>query len=261
MQSTVSISHISFFVLLFLLFVQNASEGDENQTTAEQIDNTLDSIPEAQPETECNNQEIMQGDLDASQSSITVDDATDVIDATNITDTIDAVVEMDTIDATDTGSDGGFVHRIEHQIEAVTDLPVTDLPVTEIVASDSSSLPAIADDLLNGCSQDTKVDIELDAEMVSEDELPAPAQPTIDDAEDLSDEELPGPKRAELPADTEVVSEDEFPSSNKVKRKADECHEADNPNEDVDTPKKRAKTELDSKHYDAIYPLKWSIDI
>lgn len=61
--------------------------------------------------------------------------------------------------------------------------------------SDSSSLPAISEDLPNGndgCSQDTKVEDGLDAEMVSEDELPAPAQPKVDDAEEVSDEELPG---------------------------------------------------------------------
>lgn len=163
------------------------------------------------------------------------EEATNAIDASDIMDAADA------IDSEDVGNDGGF-------IQEESDAPITDLPIAETIASESSSSPAIADDLLNGCSQETKVENELDAEMVSEDELPAPAQPTIDDAEDLSDDELPGPKRAELPADTEVVSEDEFPSSNKVKRKADESHETDNTNEDIDTPKKRAKTELDSKY-------------
>lgn len=115
------------------------------------------------------------------------------------------------------------------------------------VNSDSSSLPAIAEDLPNGCSQDTKISNELDAEMVSEDELPAPAKPKVNDAEDLSDEELPGPKRAELPADVEeVVSEDEFPSSNKSKRKIEDGHEADFTNDTSETPKKRAKPENDS---------------
>lgn len=119
---------------------------------------------------------------------------------------------------------------------------------TTEVNSDSSSLPAIAEDLPNGCSQDTKVSNELDAEMVSEDELPAPAQPKVDDAEDLSDEELPGPKRAELPADTEVVSEDEFPSSNKAKRKIEDGQEPENVNDNAETPKKRAKPEIDSMY-------------
>lgn len=171
------------------------------------------------------------------------EEVTNVIDATD-GDMIDTAGAMDTIESEDVGNDGdGFIQEGLDQVSR-------DLPITETVASDSSSSPAIADDLLNGCSQETKVENELDAEMVSEDELPAPAQPTIDDAEDLSDEELPGPKRAELPADTEVVSEDEFPSSNKVKRKADESNEADNTNEeDIDTPKKRAKTELDSKYH------------
>lgn len=118
---------------------------------------------------------------------------------------------------------------------------------TTEVNSDSNSLPAISEDLPNGNSQDTKISNELDAEMVSEDELPAPAQPKVDDAEDLSDEELPGPKRAELPADTEVVSEDEFPSSNKAKRKCDGGKEG--ADENADTPKKRAKADSDSKNH------------
>lgn len=71
--------------------------------------------------------------------------------------------------------------------------------------------------------------------MVSEDELPIPAQPKVDDAEEVSDEELPGPKLAELPADTEVVSEDELP----CKRKAD--------TENSDAPEKRIKVDADSK--------------
>lgn len=114
--------------------------------------------------------------------------------------------------------------------------------------SNSSSLPAIAEDLINGCSQDTKIENELDAEMVSEDELPAPAQPKVDNAEDLSDEELPAPKRAELPADTEVVSEDEFPSSNKGKRKIGENNDAENSTDNTETPKKRAKAVPDGMY-------------
>lgn len=114
--------------------------------------------------------------------------------------------------------------------------------------SNSSSLPAIAEDLINGCSQDTKIENELDAEMVSEDELPAPAQPKVDNAEDLSDEELPAPKRAELPADTEVVSEDEFPSSNKGKRKIGENNDAESSTDNAETPKKRAKAVPDGTY-------------
>lgn len=56
----------------------------------------------------------------------------------------------------------------------------------------------------------------LDAENISEDELPAPTKPEVQDAEEVSDEELPGPKD-EMPADTEVVSEDELPIVKKRK--------------------------------------------
>lgn len=108
------------------------------------------------------------------------------------------------------------------------------------VNSKSSSCPAIAETIQNGSSQDTKVD-GLDAEMVSEDELPAPNQPKVDDAEEVSDEELPGPKLAELPADTEVVSEDELPASNKIKRKADESYDPSSPTDSA--PEKRAKAD------------------
>lgn len=191
---------------------------------------------------------MMQVSVDATQSTMSGEDATDAADVIDASETIDVAADaaetIHTIGAEENvdNTDDGYIHEVGDA--------TVDLPVTEIVASDSSSSPAIADDLLNGCSQDTKVENELDAEMVSEDELPAPpppVQPT--DLSDLSDEELPGPKRAELPADTEVVSEeDEFSSTNKVKRKAEECPEADNPSEDVDTPKKRAKTEVDSKH-------------
>lgn len=114
------------------------------------------------------------------------------------------------------------------------------------VNSKSSSCPAIAEAIQNGSSQDTKVD-GLDAEMVSEDELPAPIQPKVDDAEEVSDEELPGPKLAELPADTEVVSEDELPASNKIKRKADESYDPSSPTDSA--PEKRSKADSGMFHY------------
>lgn len=59
--------------------------------------------------------------------------------------------------------------------------------------SSSNEIPAISEDLPNGCSQDTKVEDGLDAEMVSEDELPAPAK-LVDDAEEVSDEEPQWPQ-------------------------------------------------------------------
>lgn len=213
---------------------------------AEQVDNTLNCISEAQPDIEIDNQDMMQVTVDALQSEVT-DTTTLVIDDN------DDAQSSQPVSMTTSSPPPPPPPQLHAANDGSGD---TDLPVTDTIeaTSDSSSLPAIAEELPNGCSQDTKVggEHELDAEMVSEDELPAPAQPTIDDAEDLSDDELPALKRAELPADTEVVSEDdEFPSSNKVKRKADESHEADNnPNESDDTPKKRAKTELDSKYFE-----------
>lgn len=73
---------------------------------------------------------------------------------------------------------------------------------------------------------------DLDAENISEDELPVPAKPKVQDAEEVSDEELPGPKMAELPADTEVVSEEELPA---LKKEGKRKHESDyDPSEPTD---------------------------
>lgn len=128
-------------------------------------------------------------------------------------------------------------------------VPINDSEKDEKMDFDSSetssSAVAIAEDLQNGGgidnSQSTKVDV--DAEMVSEDELPAPSQEKVDDAEEVSDEELPGPQVAELPADTEVVSEDELPTSNKAKRKADEGYDPGSPTESSETPEKKIKSD------------------
>lgn len=115
------------------------------------------------------------------------------------------------------------------------------------VASENSSQPAIAEDIQNGNrSLDTKNDA-LDAEMVSEDELPEPKVSKVDDAEEVSDEELPGPKRAELPADTEVVSEDELPSSNRSKRKAEEGYDPASPTDAAEGVEKKARKDTDGK--------------
>uniref|UniRef100_A0A1A9WVH7 Pre-mRNA-processing factor 39 n=1 Tax=Glossina brevipalpis TaxID=37001 RepID=A0A1A9WVH7_9MUSC len=78
-------------------------------------------------------------------------------------------------------------------------------------SDDSLSEPAIAEELNPGMDgSDATI---VNTEMVSEDELPLPTKPEINDAEEVSDEELPAPQRAELPADAEVISEDELPAS------------------------------------------------
>lgn len=83
---------------------------------------------------------------------------------------------------------------------------------------------------------------DLDAENISEDELPVPAKPKVQDAEEVSDEELPGPKLAELPADTEVVSEDELPALKKEgKRKHESDYDPSEPTDESDG--KKLKTE------------------
>lgn len=126
-------------------------------------------------------------------------------------------------------------------------------------SSASSTSVAHAEDLPNGNSRATDADVDaemvsedelpapmpekVDAEMVSEDELPAPTQEKVDDAEEVSDEELPGPTMAELPADTEVVSEDELPATNK--RKVDEGYDPGSPTESSEIPDKKTKQEVD----------------
>lgn len=161
----------------------------------------------------------------------------------------------------------------ELKVEVLIAGPVLDNNLKDekmdVDSSETNSAVAIAEDLPNGGasdnSQSTKVDV--DAEMVSEDELPAPSQEKVDDAEEVSDEELPGPQVAELPADTEVVSEDELPTSNKAKRKADEGYDPGSPTESSETPEKKIKSEdADGEgnstlylHYPVIYSVLYYI--
>lgn len=79
-------------------------------------------------------------------------------------------------------------------------------------SEDSSSHHAIAESLAD--DMDTSNATCVNTEIISEDELPPPSKPEINDAEEVSDEELPAPQRAELPADAEVISEDELPAHN-----------------------------------------------
>jgi pre-mRNA-processing factor 39 len=129
----------------------------------------------------------------------------------------------------------------------------------------ASSGNAIAEDLENGLNENDDTKTGLDADMVSEEELPVtlnvanaevvsdeelPAVPkeAVKDAEEVSDDELPGPKMAELPADTEVVSEEELPASTK-KRKAEDGYDPNSPTEatSADIPEKKLKTAEEEK--------------
>lgn len=83
---------------------------------------------------------------------------------------------------------------------------------------------------------------DLDAENISDDEIPAPEKEKVPDAEEVSDEDLPAPKRAELPADTEVVSEEEEPLKKDGKRKLEDYDPSD-PTDEVEAPEKKVKTE------------------
>ncbi|XP_055605808.1 pre-mRNA-processing factor 39 [Uranotaenia lowii] len=79
-----------------------------------------------------------------------------------------------------------------------------------------SSDNALAEGLANGLTEEDSKNTDLDAEMVSDEELPQPVKEKVHDAEEVSDDELPGPKAAELPAEAEVVSEDELPATSKA---------------------------------------------
>lgn len=83
-------------------------------------------------------------------------------------------------------------------------------------SEDSSSHHAMAESLGDEIDHDmdTSNATIVNTEIISEDELPPPTKPEINDAEEVSDEELPAPQRAELPADAEVISEDELPTHN-----------------------------------------------
>jgi hypothetical protein len=84
---------------------------------------------------------------------------------------------------------------------------------------------------------------DLDAENISEDELPEPTKPKVQDAEEVSDEELPGPKMAELPEDTENVSDDELPASqaNKKEKRKLQDYDPSDPTDENDTPEAKKK--------------------
>ncbi|XP_030369688.1 pre-mRNA-processing factor 39 [Scaptodrosophila lebanonensis] len=103
--------------------------------------------------------------------------------------------------------------------------------VDKLNSSDDSSLHQAIAESLPGDELDASNATLVNTEIISEDELPLPSKPEINDAEEVSDEELPAPQRAELPADAEVISEDELPTHNNnnnlnevktsVKRKAE----------------------------------------
>lgn len=119
--------------------------------------------------------------------------------------------------------------------------------VDDISMEKTEDTYAQSDDVINNDQQAT----DLDAENISEDELPAPSKPKVQDAEEVSDEELPGPKMAELPADTENVSEEELPASQitskKEKRKLQDYDPSD-PTDESDAPEKKLKKE-DGKYF------------
>ncbi|KAH8385606.1 hypothetical protein KR200_003127, partial [Drosophila serrata] len=129
-------------------------------------------------------------------------------------------------------------------------------------SEDSSSHHAIAESL--GDEADTSDATIVHTEIISEDELPPPSKPEINDAEEVSDEELPAPQRAELPADAEVISEDELPTHNNnnaseakapVKRKAEKGTE----DKDVSICETSAK-EKSVEQYNPGSPTSESID-
>ncbi|XP_061402957.1 pre-mRNA-processing factor 39 [Musca vetustissima] len=84
-------------------------------------------------------------------------------------------------------------------------------------SEDSLSEPAIVSDIPMSGGDISDATIQ-NTEIISEDELPLPTKPEINDAEEVSDEELPAPQRAELPPDAEVISEDELPAAAADKR-------------------------------------------
>ena len=109
-------------------------------------------------------------------------------------------------------------------------------------SEDSLSEPAIAEDLPNASGSDATM---VNTEIISEDELPLPTKPEINDAEEVSDEELPAPQRAELPPDAEVISEDELPVSTAIGDKHSPSPSRSDDQTDSTTRKKRRAESLD----------------
>lgn len=159
-----------------------------------------------------------------------------------------------TMDDVESSEFDGLANGVSSAVVPPTELP-NGFRNTETAAaveldaesSASNSPVAIAEDLPNGDNASQATVVDVDAEMVSEDELPAPTQEKVDDAEEVSDEELPGPKLAELPADTEVVSEDELPTP--VKRKIDDGYDPGSPTESSEVPEKKSKKDVDGGNY------------
>ncbi|XP_019552214.3 pre-mRNA-processing factor 39 [Aedes albopictus] len=111
-------------------------------------------------------------------------------------------------------ADEDVVLSVPEEVPEAPEPPSLDVNGDNVDEVTGSSDHALADNVANGlCEEDDSKNTDLDAEMVSEDELPQPVQPQVHDAEEVSDDELPGPNRAELPPDAEVVSEDELPKS------------------------------------------------
>lgn len=112
-----------------------------------------------------------------------------------------------------------------------------DFEILEVGSTDTKTEDTLSqhEDLKVKDDQATDLD---EIENISEDELPAPTKPKVQDAEEVSDEELPGPKMAELPDDTEVVSEEELPAStgaqNNAKKDAKRKLENYDPSEPTD---------------------------
>lgn len=150
---------------------------------------------------------------------------------------IDMPEDVQDVSIADEAPEIGYQPEIEEAVEI-------DEKHQEIDTTGESDY-AIAENLDNGQVLD-KTATDLDAEMVSEDELPAPSKANVQDAEEVSDDELPGPKLAELPADTECVSEEELPNTQKKdtgKRKLED-YDPSSPTDDAESPdKKKVKTE------------------
>ena len=144
--------------------------------------------------------------------------------------------------------------EIQHENNAQNDLSDDYEMKDDELSLDTKTEDTIAqsEDLKQKDEQAT----DLDAENISEDELPIPTKPKVQDAEEVSDEELPGPKMAELPADTEVVSEEELPSSNTPnsvkkdgKRKLEDYDPCDPTADENESPEKKTKKENEGMMY------------
>lgn len=125
-------------------------------------------------------------------------------------------------DADEEGSEPVVFKLIDEDVEMPDDPVEAEAPITNGLNPENPNIAVEEHRAAAAAVVAATVAVSADpeAENISEEEITEQEEEpkvegeekVVPEAEEVSDEELPGPKRAELPADTEVVSEDELPT-------------------------------------------------